>query len=65
MNVKALIYALKQSKNSNENFKVAIVGSENTENIIAEKYGNVPEVEVVKPVSDINELYANSKCFYI
>lgn len=50
-------------KNSNENFKVAIVGSENTENIIAQKYGNVPGVEVVKPVSDINELYANSKCF--
>ena len=35
----------------------------NSDNIIAEKYGNVPEVEVVKPVSDINELYANSKCF--
>lgn len=50
-------------KISNENFKVAIVGSENIENIIKEKYGYVPGVEVVKPVSDINELYEKSKCF--
>lgn len=50
-------------KNSDQNYKVAIVGSENTENIIKEKYGSVPGIEVVKPVSDINELYKNSKCF--
>lgn len=55
------IEALK--KISNEKFLVAIVGSENTENIIKERYGYISGVEVVNPVSDINELYEKSKCF--
>lgn len=43
--------------------KVAIVGTEDTERIIRERYGEVSGIEVVEPVSDINELYNNARCF--
>lgn len=55
------IEAVKRLNNSN--IKVAIVGSENTDNIIKEKHGQMLGMEVVEPVSDINELYKKSKCF--
>lgn len=50
-------------KLNNDNIKVAIVGTENTENIIKEKYGDISGIEVVQPVPDINKLYEKSKCF--
>lgn len=50
-------------KISNENYHVAIVGSEKTNTIIKEKYGVIQGVQIVNPVVDINELYDKSKCF--
>lgn len=47
----------------NVNLKVAIVGSENIEQIINEKFGHISGIEVIKPVADINNLYEKSKCF--
>lgn len=43
--------------------KVAVVGSEDTKYIIKERFGIVPQIEVIKPVADINLLYADTKCF--
>lgn len=45
------------------NIKVAIVGSENTKEIIDRNFGYVSGVEIIEPVSDINELYTKCKCF--
>lgn len=55
------IEAVKKIKN--KKIKVAVVGSSNTKKIIKEKYGQVLGIEIVEPVTDINELYAKSKCF--
>lgn len=54
------ISAIKQSQLK---CRVAIVGSENTEKMIAERYGSVPQVQVIEPEKDINKLYAATKCF--
>lgn len=43
--------------------KTAVVASEKTKQKISEEYGEASGVEVIKPVSNINELYAKSKCF--
>ncbi|MCQ2516604.1 MAG: glycosyltransferase family 4 protein [Saccharofermentans sp.] len=50
-------------KNSNLNCKVAVVGSENTAEIIQKRFGEVSQVDVVAPVRDINQLYSNTRCF--
>ena len=42
---------------------VAVVGAEDTEAIIRERYGEVNGLKVVGHVSDINELYNNARCF--
>ena len=44
-------------------YKVAVVGTTDTARIIQERYGAGNGIEVVEPVSDINELYNNTKCF--
>lgn len=43
--------------------KVAVVGSEDTANIIKDRFGTVSQIEVIEPVADINTLYADTKCF--
>ncbi len=50
-------------KLSGENLKIAVVGTKNTDNIIKEKYGCSESIEVIEPVSDVNEIYEKSKCF--
>lgn len=43
--------------------RVAIVGKEGTEQRIIDEFGKVSGIEVVQPVTDINSLYAKTKCF--
>lgn len=43
--------------------RVAVVGTAETKRIIRERYGEVSGVEVIEPVTDINELYNNTRCF--
>lgn len=43
--------------------KVAVVGAADTESIVTERFGTVSQIEVIKPVSDINTLYADTRCF--
>lgn len=43
--------------------KIAVVGSGATVSIVKEKYGSVPQIEIIEPVSDINTLYMNTGCF--
>ena len=43
--------------------KIGVVGNEETARSIYAQFGRVEGVEVVAPVADINELYAQSKCF--
>ena len=50
-------------KIGSDKVKVAVVGTLDTENMIREKYGENQGISVIKPVSDINELYAKCKCF--
>lgn len=43
--------------------KIAVVGASNTVDIIRNRFGDVHQIEVIEPVSDINTLYSNAKCF--
>lgn len=43
--------------------RVAVIGGNDTAQRIAEEFGDVPGVEVLSPVEDVNELYNDSKCF--
>lgn len=43
--------------------RVAIVGNAFTADRVQKEFGNVPGVEAVLPVSDINTLYGQTKCF--
>ncbi len=54
------VKAIRQCKQS---VRVAIVGKDGTAERIKAEFGDVPGAEVVQPVTDINTLYAQSKCF--
>lgn len=43
--------------------KIAVIGNENTEAIIRQRFGEVKGVTVLQPVADINALYADCGCF--
>ncbi len=46
-----------------EEFKVALIGKDDTEKILKEEFGETPKIEIVEAVKDVNVLYQNSKNF--
>lgn len=56
--VKALL------RTENAGFRLGVVGSGETERMLTEEFGRVPEnVTILEPVKDVNEVYAKAKCF--
>lgn len=46
-----------------EKYNAAIVGFENIKKQIDEKYGCLSNINVIEPTNNVNELFAQSKCF--
>lgn len=60
---KGVDLCIEATKAFSKNVKVAIVGSNQTRELIYERYGDIKNIDVIAPVEDINELYNRSKCF--
>lgn len=46
-----------------DTFKIAIVGGASTQARIKKEYGDVAGIDVINPVSDVNELYKRTRAF--
>ena len=61
--IKGVDLCVEAVKRLGKQVRVAVVGNENTEKIIYDRYGKVEGIEVLQPVSDINSLYNDCRCF--
>lgn len=44
-------------------YHVAIVGKMDTADVVYAEFGDVENLEVISPVTDVNQLYENTRCF--
>lgn len=61
---KGIDLCIKAAQKINASFKIAVVCNGNAEKEIVDNFGQIPDfITILKPVTDINQLYRNARCF--
>lgn len=61
--VKGVDLCVKAHQALDNKYRVAIVGKNDTADLIRAEFGKVENLETLSPVTDVNVLYKNTKCF--
>lgn len=62
--IKGIDLCIKAAQKINASFKIAVVCSDNVKKEIVDNFGQIPNfITILKPVTDINQLYGNARCF--
>ena len=61
--IKGVDLCVQAQQNLGNKYKVSIVGKNDTADLIREEFGKVENISIIEPVTNVNELYNETKCF--